>query len=102
MKESDEWKMVFQTRYSNFEYQLMPLGLSNALASFQGYINKILAEKCDIFIIMYLDNILIYTKNQSQGHIEAVRWVLNLLKKNGLFANLKNGQFHKNKVRFLR
>ena len=41
----------------------MPFGLSNAPATFQGYVNKILAEKFDVFVIMYLDNILIYTKD---------------------------------------
>ena len=51
----------------------MPFGLSNAPASFQGYINKILAEKLDIFVIVYLDDILIYTEDQDQGHVEAVR-----------------------------
>ena len=76
----------------------MLFGLSNALASFQGYINKILAEKLNIFIIVYLDNILIYTKNQGQVHVEAVRWVLELLKKNDLFDNLKKCWFHKDKV----
>ena len=80
----------------------MPFGLSNAPASFQGYINKILAEKLDIFVIVYLDDILIYTEDQGQGHVEAVRWVLDLLRKNGLFANLKKCRFHKNEVRFLR
>ena len=79
----------------------MPFGLSNAPASFQGYINKILAEKLDIFVIVYLNDIFIYTEDQNQGHVEAVRWVLDLLKKNGLFANLKKYRFHKDKVRFL-
>ena len=51
----------------------MSFRLSNAPASFQGYINKILAEKLDIVIIVYLDDILIYTKDQSQGHVEAMR-----------------------------
>ena len=41
----------------------MPFGLSNTLVIFQGYVNKILAEKLDIFVIVYLDDILIYTKN---------------------------------------
>ena len=50
----------------------MFFGLSNAPAIFQGYINKILAEKLDIFIIVYLNDILIYTKNPGQPHIEAV------------------------------
>ena len=51
----------------------MPFGLFNAPASFQGYINKILAKKLDVFVIVYLDDILIYTKDISQGYVEAVR-----------------------------
>ena len=102
IKEGDEWKTAFRTRYGHFEYQVMPFGLSNALASFQGYINKILAEKLDIFVIVYLDDIFIYTEDQGKGHVEAMRLVLDLLRKNGLFANLKKCWFHKNEVRFLR
>ena len=60
-----------------------------------------MAEKLDIFVIVYLDDILIYTKDPGQGHMEAVRWVLDLLRKNGLFANLKKFRFHKDEVRFL-
>ena len=101
INESDEWKTAFQTRYSHFKYQVMPFGLSNALASFQGYINKILAEKLDIFVIVYPDDILVYTEDQGQGHVEAVWWVLDILRKNGLFANLKKCWFHKDEVRFL-
>ena len=80
----------------------MPFGLSNAPVSFQGYINKILAEKLDVFVIVYLDDILIYTEDKGQGYVEAVRWVLDLLRKNGLFANLKKCRFHQNEVCFLR
>ncbi len=79
----------------------MPFGLSNAPASFQGYINKILVEKLDVFVIVYLDHILIYKDDSKQAHIDAVRWVLDILRKNGLFANLKKCRFHKDKVRFL-
>ncbi len=67
----------------------MPFGLSNAPASFQSYNNKILAEKLDIFIVVYLDNILIYTEDLAQPHIEAMRWVLEQLRKHGLYTNLK-------------
>ena len=73
IKEGDEWKTAFRTRYGHFEYQVMPFGLSNAPASFQGYINKILAEKLDIFVIIYLDDILIYIKDPGYGHVKAVR-----------------------------
>ena len=79
----------------------MPFGLSNKPASFQGYIKKILAKKFDIYVIVYLDDILIYTKDASQAHVNAIWWVLEKLRKHGLFANLKNCQFHKNKVQFL-
>ena len=49
----------------------MLFGLSNALASFQSYTNKILAKKLDIFVIVYLDHILIYIKDPSQAHVDA-------------------------------
>ena len=72
IKEGDEWKTAFKTRYGHFEYQVMLFGLSNAPASFKGYINKILAEKLDVFVIVYLDDILIYTENAGQAHVDAV------------------------------
>ena len=50
----------------------MPFSLINASASFQGYINKILAKKLDIFVIVHLDDILIYTNNDRDGHVAAV------------------------------
>ena len=79
----------------------MSFGLTNALASFQRYINKILAEKLDIFVIMYLDNIPIYTDDDEDGHVAAVRWMLEQLRKFSLFAILKKCQFHQKEVRFL-
>ncbi len=54
----------------------MPFSLCNASASFQAYINKILAKKLDIFVVVYLDDILIYTKDRGQPHVDAVLWVL--------------------------
>ena len=51
----------------------MPFGLSNVSVTFHGYVNKTLAEKLDIFIIVYLDDILIYTKDPGQPYIETVR-----------------------------
>ena len=79
----------------------MPFGLTNAPASFQGYINKILAKKLDIFVIVYLDDILIYTKDDGDGHVAAVRWVLEQLRKFSLYANLKKCRFHQDEVWFL-
>ena len=73
IREGDEWKTAFRTRYGHFKYQVMPFGLSNAPAIFQGYVNKILAEKLDIFVIIYLNDILIYTEDLGQPHNNAVR-----------------------------
>ena len=80
---------------------MISFGLSNAPASFQRYINKILAEKLNIFIIIYLDDILIYIEDLDQSHVEAMQWMLDLLRKNGLFANLKKYQIYNDEVRFL-
>ena len=99
--EGDEWKTAFQTRYGHFKYQVMFFGLSNAPAIFQGYVNKILAEKLDIFIIVYLDDILIYIEDPGQSHVEAVCWVLDQLRKYSLFANLKKCCFHQDEGCFL-
>ena len=101
IREGDEWKTAFRTRYGHFEYQVMPFGLSNAPATFQGYVNKILVEKLNIFVVVYLDDILIYTKDPRQPHIEAVRWVLDQLWKHFFFANLKKYGFHQDEIRFL-
>ncbi len=79
----------FQDRYGHFEHQVMPLGLSNAPASHQGYVNKILAEGLGFFVIVHLDDILNYTEDPDQDHVEAVAWVFKNLRKHGLFANLK-------------
>ena len=79
----------------------MPVGLTNAPATFQGYINKILMEKLDIFDIVYLDNIFIYIKDKSEGHVQAGRWVLNQLRKFLLYANLKKCRFYQEEVWFL-
>ena len=76
-------------------------GLTNAPASFQRYINKILAKKLDIFVLVYLDDILIYTDDDGNGHVSAVWWVLEQLRKFSLFGNLKKCRFHQEEVRFL-
>ena len=101
IREGDKWKTAFRTRYGHFKYQVMPFGFFNAPATFQGYVNKILAEKLDVFVIVYLDNILIYTEDPGQPYVNAVCWVLDQLRKYSLFANLKKCRFHQDEIRFL-
>ena len=80
---------------------MISFSLTNAPASFQGYIYKILAEKLDIVVIVYLNDILIYTEEDGDGHVAAVQWVLEQLKKFLLYANLKKCWFYQDKVWFL-
>ena len=72
------------------------------MASFQGYINKILVKKLNIFVSVYLNNISIYTKDAGQTHVNAVWCILEELKKNSRFANLKKCSFHRDKIGSLR
>ena len=72
IREGNKWMMAFRTCYGYFKYQVMPIGLTNAPATFQGYINKILVEKLDDFVIVYLNDILIYTDSKGEEHVQAV------------------------------
>ncbi len=94
IRKEDKWKTAFRTRYGHFEYQVMLFGLTNGPVTFQGYINKILAEKLDVFVIVYLDDILIYTESEGDEHVQAVQWVLDQLQKHLLYVNLKKCHFH--------
>ena len=70
--EGNKWKTAFKTWYGYFKYWVMPFGLFNAPARFQSYINKILAKKLNVFVIIYLDNILFYIEDKGQGHVKVV------------------------------
>ena len=73
----------------------MLFGLSNAPDSFQGYINKILAKKLDIFVIVYLDNIFIYIEDPGQAHVNIVWWGLKELKNMAFLPISKSTNFTK-------
>ena len=72
----------------------MLFGLINALAIFQSYINKILVEKLDVFVIVYLNDIIFYIKSKDKESVKAIQWVLDQLQKYLLYTNLKKCQFH--------
>ena len=63
IKEGDEWKTAFRTRYGLFEYKVMPFGLANAPATFQNMMNEIFRDMIDLGVVIYLDDILIYSEN---------------------------------------
>lgn len=72
IKESNQYKTTFYTKYSYFKYPVIFFGLFNTIVNFQSSINKILAKKLDIFIIIYLGDIFIYIKNLSQSYIKTI------------------------------
>ena len=98
--EGEEWKTAFRTRYGHFEYLVMPFGLTNAPASFQSLLNHILRHYLDHFVIVYLDDILIFSKNEDE-HIEHVRTVLKCLEEHSLYVKGEKCMFHKPQVNFL-
>ena len=67
--EGDKWKTAFCTRYSYFEYLIMPFKLANTLATFQVYINKALAGYVNVFYVIYLNNILVYSNSLSDHKV---------------------------------
>jgi len=100
MKEGEEWKTAFWTRYEHYEYTVMPFGLKNAPVTFQQLINDTLREYLDDFVIMYLDDILIYSENLEM-HWEHVWKVLKKLKKRALYVKQSKSRFETQKVKFL-
>jgi hypothetical protein len=85
IKEGDEFKTAFRTRYGQFEYRVMPFGLRNAPATFQADIDDCLRPSIDDFTVCNLDNILIYTTNEKE-HEYHVRHVLQCLQQFGLYC----------------
>ena len=100
IKKGDEWKTAFRTRYGHFEYTVLPFGLTNASATFQGFVNKILAERLDLTVIVYLDDIVIYSMDREQ-HIKDVKWVLSRLREHKLYINMEKCKFFKDSIDFL-
>src|SRR5712664_768541 len=100
IKEGDEWKTAFRTRYGHYEYKVMPFGLVNTPATFQAMMNTILREFLDHGVVVYLDDILIYSASQAE-HIELVRKVLARLEEYDLAVSTTKSVFHVREVEFL-
>src|SRR5215471_4577753 len=98
--EGDEWKTTFQTRYGSFEWLVIPEGLSNAPAAFQRFMNDTFSDLLDVNVLVYLDDILIYSDN-IEDHRKHVREVLRCLWNIGLYANPKKCFFHTDTVEYL-
>ncbi|GJT98170.1 putative reverse transcriptase domain-containing protein [Tanacetum coccineum] len=100
VREEDILKTAFRTRYGHYEFQVMPFGLTNAPAVFMDLMNRVCKPYLDKFVIVFIDDILIYSKNK-QEHEEHLKLILELLKKEELYAKFSKCEFWIPKVQFL-
>nr|KYP33422.1 Retrovirus-related Pol polyprotein from transposon 17.6 [Cajanus cajan] len=100
VKEGDIPKTAFRTRYGHSEYVVMPFGVTNAPAVFMDYMNKIFRPFLDKFVVVFIDDILIYSRTPEE-HGEHLRLVLEILKAKQLYAKLSKCEFWLDEVKFL-
>src|ERR1043165_7974814 len=100
MKEEDKKKTAFITKFGTYEFNVMPFGLTNAPATFQRLMDKILRPYINKFVVVYLDDITIYSKT-FQEHLDHVQQVMNVLKEANLKLNLAKCYFFLNNIKFL-
>ncbi|XP_071680988.1 uncharacterized protein [Lolium perenne] len=100
MREEDEEKTAFKTHHGHFHFSVMPFGLTNAPATFQCLMNQIFGEYTRKFVIVFLDDILVYSSSL-QEHEQHLRLVFELLRKNQLYAKLSKCSFSQHQIEYL-
>nr|GFA00050.1 putative reverse transcriptase domain-containing protein [Tanacetum cinerariifolium] len=99
-KEEDILIIAFRTRYGHFEFQVMPFGVTNAPAVFMDLMNQVCKPYLDKFVIVFIDDILIYSKSK-EDHEEHLKTILELLKNERLYAKFSKCDFWLDSVHFL-
>ena len=94
-------KKAFRTRNGHYEFLVMPFGLTNAPAAFMDLMNRVFQPYVDQFVVVFIDDILVYSNDQ-ESHDTYLRVVLETLRKEQLYAKLSKCEFWKTEVSFLR
>ncbi|GKA48469.1 putative reverse transcriptase domain-containing protein, partial [Tanacetum coccineum] len=100
VREEDIPKTVFRTRYGHFEFTVMPFGLTNAPAIFMDLMNRVCKPYLDKFVIVFINDILIYSKSEEEHEVH-LKTILDLLKKEKLYAKFSKCEFWLQEVQFL-
>ena len=100
IKESDVPKLAFRTRYGHYEFLVMPFGLTNAPAAFMDLMNQVFRAYLDKFVIVFIDDILIYSRSREE-HAKHLRMVLSTLSEHQLYAKFSKCEFWLDRVQFL-
>ncbi|MBW0495470.1 hypothetical protein O181_035185 [Austropuccinia psidii MF-1] len=100
IKEGDEHLTALRTKYGSYEYLFMPFGLTNAPASFQNLVKNIFADFFDIFVLVYLDDIIFFSRSEEE-HVKHVASVLQILRDNNFFSKASKCVFHASSVEYL-
>ncbi len=100
IREGDEWKTAFSTTTGHYEYLVMPFGLSNSPSVFQSFINDVFRDMLNQWVIVYIDDILIYSETYEE-HVKHVRTVLKRLMQHQLYAKTEKCEFHQKTISFL-
>jgi hypothetical protein len=100
INDEDISKTAFRTRYGHYEFTVVPFGLSNTPVVFMCLMNGVFRDYLDKFVIVFLDDILVYSKSEEE-HDQHLRMVLQVLREHQLYAKLRKCSFYQRQIHYL-